>query len=389
MLRVAVLGSTGSIGRQALDVATRWRERLRVVALAAGSDLDGLAAQAAAWRPAIVALEHPADTERAQRELAAAEPGAAVLVGPSAAARAAAETDAGIVVNGIVGAAGLAASLATLARGARLALANKETLVVGGALVRAALARGGELIPVDSEHSAALQCLGGREPAEVERLTITASGGALRTHPDWRHATRAEVLAHPVWPMGERITVDSALLVNKGLELIEAQALFDIGWDRLEAVLHPEAKLHAWATFVDGSTVLHAARPDMALPIQLALSWPARWPGAVPPLAAADLAGLTIAPIPAGRYPALETVVAAGRAGGTAPCAVNAADEIAVQAYLEGVIELGRVPDVLAEVLEAHTVAPVESLEQLRAVDARAREHARTVVAGSGTGSRR
>ncbi len=252
--------------------------------------------------------------------------------------------------------------------------------MIGGALVRARLAAGGELLPIDSEHSAALQCLGGRPPSEVLRLTLTASGGPLRNHPDWRRASRAEVLAHPVWSMGPRITVDSALLFNKGLELIEAHWLFDLAWEQLEAVIHPPAVFHAFATFRDGSTVIQAARADMILPIQLALSWPERWGEAVAPLAARDLAGLEILPIEAGRHPAFDVALAAGIAGGTAPCAVNAADEVAVQAFLDGALRLGQVPEVLKRVLDEHRVEPVESLEQLAAVDARARDAARAAV---------
>jgi 1-deoxy-D-xylulose-5-phosphate reductoisomerase len=211
----------------------------------------------------------------------------------------------------------------------------------------------------------------------VARLTLTASGGALRTHPDWRRATRDEVLAHPVWAMGQRITVDSALLFNKGLELIEAHWLFDLGWERLDAVLHPQARIHALVAFTDGSLVAQAAAPDMRLPIQLALSWPEHWPGPIAPPAAPALGGLTFAPIEPGRHPAFDLALAAGRAGGTAPCALNAADEVAVEAFLAGRLALGAVPEVIAEVMEAHRVEPIESLDQLRAVDARAREEAR------------
>ncbi len=378
--RLAVLGSTGSIGTQALDVAARERDRVRVVALAAGRGLEALVAQARAWRPKALGLERADDPAAARAALSAAAPGARVEIGPGSAALIAAECGADVVLNGIVGAAGLPASLATLERGARLALANKETLVVGGELVRRALGRGGELLPVDSEHSAALQCLGGRPPAEVRRLTLTASGGALRAHPDWRRATPAEVLAHPVWSMGPRITVDSALLFNKGLELIEARVLFGLEWDQLDAVLHPQTLVHAMAAFRDGSCMVQAAVPDMRLPIQLALSWPARWGAAVPPLAATDLAGLEFAPIAPGRFPAFDLVLAAGRAGGTAPCVVNAADEVAVRAFLDGTLALGEVPGVVAGTLAAHRVEPVESLEQLERVDAWARAQCRAAV---------
>jgi 1-deoxy-D-xylulose-5-phosphate reductoisomerase len=379
--RLAVLGATGSIGRQTLEVAALERERLTVVALAAGRDLDGLAAAARTWRPEALALEHAADPAAARLALGEACPGASVWVGRDSAARMIEATACDAVVNGIVGAAGLAASLATLARGARLALANKETMVVGGPLVRAALARGGTLVPVDSEHSAALQCLGGRPPGEVRRLTLTASGGPLRRHPDWRRATPAEVLAHPVWAMGPRITTDSALLVNKALELIEACALFDLGWEQVDAVIHPEARVHALVTFTDGAMLVQVARPDMKLPIQLALSWPEHWGEAVPPLDPAALAGMSFEPIVPGRFPAFDLGVAAGRAGGTAPCVYNAADEVAVAAFLGGAIPLAAVPEVLATVLAAHEIGAVESYEQLLAVDAWAREAARRAVA--------
>ncbi len=384
---VAILGSTGSIGEQSLDVAGRESDRLRVTALAAGRDLDRLCEQASAWRPAFLALEHPADERVARARLGAVAPGAVIETGEGAAARVAACCGAQLVVNGIVGAAGLEPSLATLARGARLALANKETLVVGGPLVREALhAGGGELLPVDSEHSAALQCLLGRPAHEVARLTLTASGGPLRRHPDWRRATRDEVLAHPVWAMGARITTDSATLFNKGLEIIEAHWLFGLDYDRIGAVIHPQAVVHAIATFRDGSLMAQVATPDMRLPIQLALSWPERWGESVTPLTALDLAGLEFAPLEEAKHPAFACALAAGRAGGTAPCVLNAADEVAVQGFLAGAIALGAVPDVLERTLAAHVVERVESLAQLRAVDAWARGQARAEVARAEAG---
>jgi len=386
---LAVLGSTGSIGEQTLDVAARESARLEVTALAAGRSLDRLCEQAARWRPRHVALEQASDPVAARDQLRAAAPGADVEVGPGAAARLVERCGAPLVVNGIVGAAGLAASLAALQSGARLALANKETLVIGADLVAPLLRKpGAQLLPIDSEHSAALQCLHGRPAAEVAKLTLTASGGPLRTHPDWRRATPAEVLAHPVWAMGPRITTDSATLFNKGLELIEAHALFGLGWDQLDAVIQPRAVLHAIVAFRDGAMVAQAAHADMRLPIQLALSWPERWGEAVAPLPVTALAGLEIQPIVPKDHPAFACALAAGKAGGTAPCVVNAADEVAVHAFLEGAIALGRVPEVLQTVLEAHRVEPVESYEQLRAVDAWAREAAHraignTVKAGS------
>ncbi len=381
MMRIAVLGSTGSIGVQTLDVAAREAGRLRVTGLGTGHRLESLVEQTRRWQPEAVALESASDPASARTALRAAAPGAEVRVGAGACAWLAAHACADAVVNGIVGAAGLAPSLAALGAGRRLALANKESLVIGGALIEAARARGGgSLVPVDSEHSAALQCLGGRPAEEVECLTLTASGGPLRRHPDWRAATRAEALAHPVWSMGPRITVDSALLFNKGLELIEAHWLFGLPWERLDAVIHPQAVVHALVSFRDGSTLMQAAHADMRLPIQLALSWPERWGESVRPLEVGALAGLAFDPIEPGAFPAFELARAAGRAGGTAPCALNAADEVAVNAFLEGAIALGRVPEVVAEVMEAHASAPVESLEQLGQVDAWARAAARAQV---------
>lgn len=376
-LRMAVLGSTGSIGQQALEVAEREPDRVQVVALAAGRSLETLCAQAARTRPEWIALEHATDVAGARAQLMDAAPSAHVRVGAGSAAWLAMNAETDVVLNGIVGAAGLEASLAALGRGARLALANKETLVVGGPLIRAALARGGELIPVDSEHSAALQCLGGRPSAEILRLTLTASGGALRDHPNWRHARPEEVLRHPVWAMGPRITVDSALLFNKGLELIEARWLFDLEWDQLDAVLHPQALVHALVTFRDGASVVQAARPDMRLPIQLALSWPGRWGEAAPPLSPLDLGGLAFAPIEGGRFPAFDLALSAGRAGGTMPCVLNAADEVAVELFLAGALTLGQVPELVERVLQRHEPLAVESFEQLRAVDGWARATAR------------
>ncbi|MCE9628353.1 MAG: 1-deoxy-D-xylulose-5-phosphate reductoisomerase [Candidatus Eisenbacteria bacterium] len=378
---LAVLGSTGSIGEQTLDVAARERDRVRIVALAAGRSLERLCEQATAWQPQALALEHADDAAVARERLAAAAPGADIEVGEGAAARLAARCGSDVVVNGIVGAAGLAASLATLERGACLALANTETLVIGAPLVAELLQRaGGSMLPIDSEHSAALQCLLGRPPAEVAKLTLTASGGPLRTHPDWRRTTPAEVLAHPVWAMGPRITTASATLFNKGLEILEAHALFGLGFDQLDAVIQPRAVLHAIVTFRDGSLIAQAAHPDMRLPIQLALSWPERWGEAVPAIPVTALAGLEITPIEAGRFPAFDLALAAGRTGGTAPCMLNAADEVAVRAFLDGVIALGQVPEVIARVLDELPVERVESFEQLRAVDARAREAARRAV---------
>jgi 1-deoxy-D-xylulose-5-phosphate reductoisomerase len=378
---VTVLGATGSIGRQTLDVLAEASDRLELAALGAGRDLDGLCELAARLRPPALALEAAADPQQARTRLAEAAPGSAIHVGRGSTEKLAREVDSAILVNGVVGAAGLGPTLAALERGARVALANKETLVVGGPLVRRALERGGELVPVDSEHSAVWQCLGGRPAEEVRRLTLTASGGALRSHPDWRRASISEVLAHPVWSMGRRITVDSALLVNKGLELIEAHWLFDVPWDRLEAVLHPQALVHAMVTFRDGSMLMQAAPPDMRLPIRLACSWPEHWEAPLESLSPATLSSLEFSPIDAASHPGFRLAVDAGRTGGVAPCVFNAADEVAVEAFLDGMIPLGGVPEVVEQVLASIPAAPVESLAQLRDVDAAARARARELLA--------
>lgn len=375
--RVVVAGASGSIGRQALDVCRRERSRLRVVGLTVGRRWEELGDALREWRPAALAVAEPEDAARLRVEVERAAPGCRVLTGPDAAEALLSELDFDVCVNGIVGAAGLGVSLATLERGARLALANKESLVVGGPLVRAALARGGELVPVDSEHSAAFQCLQAGGAAQATRLVLTASGGALRDHPDWKRATPREVLAHPVWAMGPRITVDSALLLNKGFELIEAHWLFDLPWSRLEVWIHPQALIHALVEFHDGSLVAQAAVPDMRLPIQLALSWPERWSRAVEPPTAADLGRLSFAPVEPGRYPALELARRAGEAGGTAPAVLNAADEVAVGAFLEGGLALGDLPGVLERVLDAHQPQGVEGRAQLVEVDRWARAEAR------------
>jgi 1-deoxy-D-xylulose-5-phosphate reductoisomerase len=381
MRRVIVAGASGSIGRRTLEVCARHRDRLLVVGLAVRGRWREQIEVLREWQPAAFAVEAADDAAGLRAAVARAAPRCRVLEGPDAAERLAREVECDVVVNGIVGSAGLGVTLATLERGVRLALANKESLVIGGPLVREALTRGGELLPVDSEHSAAHQCLHGAGPDTVQRLVLTASGGALREHPDWRRATPSEVLAHPVWEMGPRITVDSALLLNKGLELIEAHWLFDLPWSRLSVWLHPQALVHALVQFRDGSLVAHAARPDMRLPIQLALSWPERWESPVEPPGPVDLGRMHFEEVIRGRYPALDLAREAGEAGGTAPAVLNAADEVAVQAFLDGRIRLGQVPELLRAVLDDHAVEPLRSREQLGEADRAARRDAERRVA--------
>ena len=366
---VAVLGSTGSIGCAALRVLARQRDRFRVVALTAHSNTELLERQAAEWRPAYVGIVNGEKGEEGRGR------GTACLV------EAATQPDVGIVVNAVVGAAGLEATLAALQQGKRVALANKETLVMAGELVtRAAREGGGEIVPVDSEHSAVLQCLAGRRPGELARLILTASGGPFRTWSPERvaNATRDQALQHPTWRMGKKITVDSATLVNKALEVIEARYLFDVAYENVEVVVHPQSLVHAFVEFVDGSVLAQVAFPTMELPILYALTHPERVPDSgvrrFDPVAAQ---ALTFEPVRPDLYPAYQLGRAAAVTGGTAPAAFNAANEVAVQFFLEGKIRFGQIAQVLDTVLAAHQAGDAGSLEAVLAADGEARRLAR------------
>ena len=368
---VAVLGSTGSVGTSALKVLARQRERFRVVALTAYGQRDRLEAQVAAFKPAFVGLVNGAagDGWRSGREC---------LV------EAVTRPDVDIVLNGIVGAAGLEATLAALAAGKRVALANKETLVMAGELVmRTAREKGGEIVPVDSEHSAVLQCLTGRPSAELQRLILTASGGPFHS---WeaervRHATVEEALNHPTWRMGRKITVDSATLANKALEVIEAHFLFGLPFDRIEAVVHPQSVIHSFVEFVDGSVLAQLGFPNMELPILYALTHPERCAddGVVrfDPVAAGPL---TFEPVRTEVFPALALGFQAGRTGGSAPAAFNAANEVAVAAFLAGRAPFGRIAEVIARVLEEQIVTDVGEVAEVLEADAWARRRAEELL---------
>jgi len=365
---VAILGSTGSIGRSTLQVLARQRERFRVVAITGHSNRDLLAQQAQEWKPAFVGLVN-----------GSREPGVGSRNGTSCLVEAATHPDVRIVVNGIVGAAGLEATLAALRAGKRVALANKETLVMAGELVaQAAKQGGGEIVPVDSEHSAVLQCVAGRRPAELARLILTASGGPFRTWGPDRvsKATVAEALKHPTWTMGKKITVDSATLVNKALEVIGAQFLFDVGYDQIDVVIHPQSVIHGFAEFVDGSVLAQVGFPTMELPILYALTYPDRVPDQgvrrFDPVAAGTLTFEALQP---DRFPAYVVGREAARIGGTAPARFNAANEVAVQLFLEEKIPFGRIADVIERVLAAGSreLGAGASLEDVLAADAEAR----------------
>jgi 1-deoxy-D-xylulose-5-phosphate reductoisomerase len=364
---VAVLGSTGSIGRSTLQVLARQRDRFKVVALTAHSNADLLAEQQNEWRPAFVGLVNGGTRD----------PGSETRRGTDCLVEAATHPDVKIVVNGIVGAAGLEATLAALRAGKRVALANKETLVMAGELVTRAAREGhGEVVPVDSEHSAVLQCVTGRRPTELVRLILTASGGPFRTWEPERvtRATVAEALRHPTWTMGKKITVDSATLVNKALEVIEAHFLFDVAYEQVDVVIHPQSVIHAFAEFVDGSVLAQVGFPTMELPILYALTHPERVPDTgvrrFDPVAAGTL---TFEAVQHERFPAYVAGREAARLGGTAPAMFNAANEVAVQMFLEERIHFGRIAEILEHVVKRGQPGDPTSLTGVLAADAEAR----------------
>ncbi|MEO3810131.1 1-deoxy-D-xylulose-5-phosphate reductoisomerase [Sphaerisporangium sp. B11E5] len=380
---VVVLGSTGSIGTQALDVIAREPERFRVAGLVAGGGQTGLLArQVERFRPEVVAV---ADAGAAAEVREAVGASVRVLAGAEGVAEVAA-WPCDVVLNGITGAVGLTSTLAALEAGRVLALANKESLIIGGPLVKR-LAGPGRLLPVDSEHSALAQCLwaagpSGYDPAAVRRLVVTASGGPFRGRK--RHeladVTPEQALRHPTWDMGTMITLNSATLVNKGLEVIEASLLFDIPFDRITVVVHPQSIIHSMVEFVDGSTVAQASPPDMRLPISLALGWPGRVAGAARPVDWTTAQTWTFEPLDEEAFPAVALARHVGTEGGTAPAVYNAANEVCVAAFLAGRLPFTGIVDTVAAVVAEHTVTPAESVAEVLAADAWARARAGELV---------
>ena len=379
--RVVLLGSTGSIGTQALDVVRAHPDRFEVVALAAGRDSSGLREQLDEFAVRSVAVADPVGAAA----LRADRPDLEVVDGPRAASEVAGR-DTDLVVNGITGAVGLEPTLAALRAGTPVALANKESLIVGGDLVIAAaeLAGGREtyLIPVDSEHSALAQCLRGGRRAEVERLVLTASGGPFRgrSRAELAEVTPAQALDHPTWSMGPVITVNSATLMNKGLELIEAHELFDIGWDALDVVVHPQSVVHSMVEFVDGSTIAQLSPPDMRLPIQLGLGWPDRLDWAPERMNWTQALSLTFEPVDHVTFPMLSLAIEAGRQGGAFPGIYNAANEEAVGAFLGGRVDFLGIPAVVEATLEAYDGAEARELSAVLAAEQWARRHAQSAL---------
>ena len=381
MKRIAILGATGSIGTQALDVVAA-HDDLQVVALAAGSDVEGLVAAAHATGAEVLALADPAAAERAAAEL-----GRPVLSGPRALVELIDAAGATVVLNAVVGAAGLEASLDTLERGLDLALANKESLVAGGELVLAAARRGGgAILPVDSEHSALQQCLGELPREQLSSLVITASGGPFRgrTRADLADITVAQALAHPTWAMGAKITVDSATLMNKGLEVIEAHMLFGLPYDQIEVVVHPQSIVHGMARLRDGALIAHLGHPDMRVPISFALTYPERAAVAARPLEWTEAFSLDFEPPDLETFGCLRLAIAAGEAGGTAPAVLNAANEVAVAAFLTGEIGFLEIEALVDDALQHVPVQPLDDLAAVLAADGAARTRVAARIAEVG-----
>jgi 1-deoxy-D-xylulose-5-phosphate reductoisomerase len=372
--RVLIVGSTGSIGTQALDVVERSGE-LEVAGLAAASSWELLLEQARRFGVDRLALADPDAAARAGEH-------ARVLSGPEGLVELIVETDCDLVLNALVGSAGLGPTVAALGEGIDLALANKESLVVGGELVTAlAEATGAQLIPVDSEHSALFQLLAGERPGTVDRLVLTASGGPFRGRTDLEAVTVEEALAHPTWRMGGKITIDSATLMNKGLELIEAHHLFGVPYDRIDVVVHPQSIVHALVHLNDGASLAHLGYPDMRVPISYALHHPERADVPVPVLDLAEVGALTFEGPDEATFGCLRLAREAALAGGTAPCVLNAANEVAVHAFLRGELSFTGIARVIESTLAELPARPVRHFSDLYAADGEAREVARGVAA--------
>ena len=388
--RISILGSTGSIGRQCLQVVESLPERLQVVALAAGESIDRVAEQVIKHRPQVVSV---ADETRAkqlrkilrERQHAPATPLPEILFGAAGLEAVATHPDANIVVSAAVGVVGLPATYAAIRRGKSVALANKEVLVAAGAVVMAAAREAGvTLLPVDSEHNAIHQCLRAGGMIEVKRLVLTASGGPFRktSLAKMNRATPEQALAHPNWKMGNRITIDSATLMNKGFEVIEAHWLFGIEPERIDVVIHPQSTIHSMVEFVDGSVLAQLGPADMRLPIQYALTYPERVPAEGFSLDWARIKRLDFEKVPPRKFPCLGLAQHALRQGGALPCALNAADEVAVAAFLDGRLPFPGIARVVEQVLETMPQGQFNSIDHVLAADADARRRANLAIQG-------
>jgi 1-deoxy-D-xylulose-5-phosphate reductoisomerase len=382
MKGLALLGSTGSIGTNVLRIVDAFPGRFRVVALAAGRNVERLAEQVARHRPDVVSVADEESLDRLRRRVDLA--GVRAAVGEAGMVEVATHAQAATVVAAAVGAVGLVPTYRALEAGKDVALANKETLVMAGELMLGEAERtGARLLPIDSEHCALHQCLDGRRADEVRRLLLTASGGPFRgrPHETFDQITREEALAHPTWNMGPKITIDSATMMNKGLEVIEARWLFGIPAERVEVVIHPQSIIHSMVEFVDGTVVAQISVTDMRVPIQYALSYPERWEAAIPGMDFSRAMQLELEPPDHARFPCLGLAYRALEAGGTAPAALNAANEVAVATFLDGTVPFTAIADTIQGVLEAEPASTARSLEDVIEADRRARERAREVLA--------
>jgi 1-deoxy-D-xylulose-5-phosphate reductoisomerase len=380
--RLAILGSTGSIGQSALAVVDAHPSRLSVVALAAGDNADLLAEQMRRYRPRVAAMATPGAVDRLRDAVGVDR--TVVLAGGAEGLMAVATCpDADIVICASAGTAALEAVLAAIEAGKAIAIANKEILVMAGALVTEAARRNGiSILPIDSEHNAVHQCLHGRQKSEIRRLVLTASGGPFRgfSQEELERVSPAQALKHPTWKMGRKITIDSATLMNKGLEVIEAHWLFDVSADQIDVVIHPQSIVHSLVELGDGSVLAQLGVTDMRLPIQYACSYPERWDAFLPPLDLARAGSLEFFPPAYDRFPCLSLAYRALRTGGTLPVVLNAANEVAVEAFLCGKLGFTSIPAVIDRTMNGHTAENVESVETVRRIDNWARLYARERV---------
>lgn len=383
---LAILGATGSIGQSTLAVVAEHPQEFRVLGLAAGRNVELLAGQIGQFQPGLVSVQ---DEEAAGRlrELLPSGNTLQILAGPQGAAAVATAAGVDLVVSAMVGAAGLEPTLSAIQAGIPVALANKETLVAAGSLVMAAAReKGVDLLPVDSEHSALMQALQGQRREDVKKLWLTASGGPFRAWPADRLArvTPAQALRHPNWNMGAKITIDSATMMNKALEVIEAAVLFGVPVDRIGVYIHPQSIIHSLVEFVDGSVIAQLGVPDMRLPIAYALTYPRRLPLSGPPLDLGQIAQLTFEEPDVERFPSLRLGYEAARTGGTMPAVLNAANEVAVAAFLEGRLPFLGIPRVVEETMGAHTPRPIQDLAHVLEVNRWAREYAQRLIEEKG-----
>lgn len=376
MKKLAILGSTGSIGTQTLDVVRAHPEAFEVEGLAAGNNIELLIQQVLEFKPSKVSVGSKQSAEQIKQQLPSH---IEVFYGEQGLIEIAAGTDADTVVTAVMGSMGLPSTLAAIDAGKTIGLANKETLVTAGHLVTArARQKGVQLLPIDSEHSALFQCLNGEPRERVHQLTLTASGGSFRdrTREQLKHVTVADALKHPNWSMGSKITIDSATMANKGLEVIEAHWLFDMPYDQISVLLHPESIIHSFVEFVDTSIIAQLGNPDMRVPIQYALTYPDRQQAPSSSLSLAQIGQLNFREMDYNRFPCLSMAFEAGRLGGTAPTVFNAANEIAVARFLNGEIPFLLIEDIIADALQQHEVIANPELEVIYATDAQTRARA-------------